>query len=405
MSAIRLLSVALLAVLAPGCATPRAEPQRAWLRVRTDFPGGSAAVQFIDQQNRTVQIKPASHPDRGWECWWYFKLSGIRPGETITVEVSGMNFALADQAHFSPDGRHWRHTTPGQRDAGKVTYTQRVDGHEAWFAWGPPFQLADARTLTRTAAWRCKDATVFTLTKSAEGRLVPALRVADANASQGRRPAVWVQARQHAWESGSSWVCKGFTDWLVSTDPRAESLRKRAEIFIVPVMDADNVERGAGGKNQKPQDHNRDWSQSPHWPEVRAAQAKIRELAAQGRFRLFVDLHNPAPNDREPMFFIVPKELLSDTEEANLERFLAAARAEMTGPLRLSANTRETGAGYDSNWERISKVWAQRHGGEGIVAVTLETSWNTPNSHVRGYEQIGRELGLAMERFLRDEGK
>jgi hypothetical protein len=385
-----------------GCVSPlrpvAGPPADGKLRVYTDFPGGSARVIELDHETRTVRLTPSPHPGRGWECWWYFKLTGVRPGETITVEVGGMNFALPDQAHFSPDGRRWQHTARGTREPGKVTYTQRVPGHEAWFAWGPPFQVADARSLVRRAAINCQDATVFTLTKSAEGRLVPALRVAPRRGTA--RDALWVQARQHAWESGSSWVGQGFTEWLVSGDPRAVALRERAEVFIVPIMDVDNVERGAGGKNQQPQDHNRDWSGSPHWPEVRAAQAKIRELAGQGRFRLFLDLHNPAPNDREPMYFIVPREQLDAPARHNLDQFLAASRAEMTGPLKLSAKTRETGANYDPNWERISKNWVQRNGGPGVVAVTLETSWNTPNSTVAGYEQIGRELGLAVERYL-----
>ena len=133
-----------------------------------------------------------------------------------------------------------------------------------------------------------------------------------------------------------------------------------------------------------------------HGPEVRAAQVKIREFAEGGRLRLYVDLHNPGPSDREPMFFIVPKALLQETGRASLNTFLAAARTEMVGPLTLSAKTRETGINYDPKWGDMSKVWIQRTGGENVVAVTLETSWNTPNSTVAGYEQSGRELGLAI---------
>ena len=61
-------------------------------------------------------------------------------------------------------------------------------------------------------------------------------------------------------------------EWLVSDDPRAETLRKAAKIYVVPIMDIDNVAIGAGGKDQKPHDHNRDWSDQPHWHSVAAAQ-------------------------------------------------------------------------------------------------------------------------------------
>ena len=60
----------------------------------------------------------------------------------------------------------------------------------------------------------------------------------------------------------------------------AETLRKRALITIIPIMDVDNVERGAGGKNQKPHDHNRDWWDMSVWPEVQAAMKQIAEAGA-----------------------------------------------------------------------------------------------------------------------------
>ncbi len=34
--------------------------------------------------------------------------------------------------------------------------------------------------------------------------------------------------------------------------------------------------------------------------------------------------------------------------------------------------------------------------------MTLETSWNTAHSTPDGYRRVGTELGLALERFLRE---
>ena len=79
---------------------------------------------------------------------------------------------------------------------------------------------------------------------------------------------VWIQARQHAWESGSSWVGKGLLDWAVSQDPLAVQLRRSTTIHFVPIMDVDSVAEGAGGKDAVPRVHNRDWDASPVYPEV-----------------------------------------------------------------------------------------------------------------------------------------
>ncbi len=372
-------------------------PQETSLRVVADFPGGSVRVEGIE--GRTVRVLPASHPGRGWDCWWYFRLEGIPAGAPLTLDVGGGVWATPDRAAWSLDGKEWRQTPPGVREKTRIRYTLEVPAATAWFAWGPPYVLADARAAVERAAAACPEAKAFELCRSRDGHSVPAVRV---GRIEGERFGIWVQARQHAWESGGSWVGQGFLDWIVSDDPRARELRGKAEIAVVPVMDADNVERGAGGKAQKPQDHNRDWSDEPHWPEVRAAQAGIKRLDAEGRFDFFVDLHNPGAGDKSPFFFVSPKDMLSEKGQANLRRFLDAAKEEIVGPLKHKGGVRESGKDYDPKaWERISKNWVTRSAKPHVVALTLETSWNTPESTAENYRRVGRKLGLAIEKYLR----
>ena len=126
-------------------------------------------------------------------------------------------------------------------------------------------------------------------------------------------------------------------------------------------------------------------------------------MDGEGRLDLFVDLHNPGANDLEPFFFVPPDELVSDLGRRNLEAFVSAARAEMTGPLAFRGRTRVSGSKYDPKWQAISKNWVAKNCQDHVVSVTLETSWNTPDSTTAGYEQIGRELGRAVERYLRGD--
>jgi hypothetical protein len=74
---------------------------------------------------------------------------------------------------------------------------------------------------------------------------------------------------------------------------------------------------------------------------------------------------------------------------------------ELTGPLRFHGATKESGPSYDRDWERIGKNWVTAHTADHVVALTLETPWNTRASTIAGYRQVGRELGLAIERYLR----
>jgi hypothetical protein len=166
-------------------------------------------------------------------------------------------------------------------------------------------------------------------------------------------------------------------------------------------MDVDNVHRGAGGKNQAPQDHNRDWSDAPHWRSVAAAQKAISDLDASGQFDLFIDLHNPGATDRAPYFYVPPKNLLSPVGHRNLQSFIRASKDSITGPLPFCGKVIASGARYDPKaWSAISKNWVAMHCREHVVAVTLETAWNTPQSTTAGYQQVGRELGIAINQYL-----
>ena len=85
--------------------------------------------------------------------------------------------------------------------------------------------------------------------------------------------------------------------------------------------------------------------------------------------------------------------------------FLEAAAAEIRGPLRISGRTRTSDAAYDPGWARISGNWVKAHTREHVVAVCLETSWNTPASTAENYLRVGRELGLAIARHLQETGR
>jgi len=65
-----------------------AQSSKTKLSVDIKFPGGSGIVQQIDQARRMVRITPSRHKNRGWPCWWYLKISGVKPGETITLVVT-----------------------------------------------------------------------------------------------------------------------------------------------------------------------------------------------------------------------------------------------------------------------------------------------------------------------------
>lgn len=385
------------------------------LKVSSDFPGGSAEVVKIDQQNRSITIRPAGDPQFGWPCWWYFRVKGVAPGESLTVIVDGSqmkqanggklsaSWALPEQAAFSVDGKTWSQTAPATRHKERYEWKQQLETDEAWFAWGPPFVPADGQALVDRLSRAHENVTAFELCKTRAGRVVPALVVSPEKEASGDRMAIWVQARQHAWESGGSWVGRGFIEWAVSDDPRAVALRENADIYYVPIMDVDNVATGNGGKNQVPHDHNRDWSESPRWNAVKAAKKSIMQLDQENRLVLFVDLHNPGANSKQPFFFIAPPELNTKRRKFLQDGFIAVCQQEMQEPLALDRSTPSTGPKYDKRWKEISSNWVRSTSREHVVGITLETCWNTPHSTPDGYMTVGRQLGLGIARYLKQD--
>ncbi|HEY1067284.1 MAG TPA: M14-type cytosolic carboxypeptidase, partial [Pirellulales bacterium] len=389
------------------------------LAVVADFEGASVAGVEIDDETRTINFTPGGDPLRGWPCWWYFRIDGVAPGETLTLNLRGSpavvdrpgsplqkplaaSWAMPEQATFSTDGKSWQHTEKGRRREEWMVYTLKPEAKSVYVAWGPPYTPSEAVKFVREMSEKHSFAHAEELCRSRADRSVPLLHVMEGDRKQEERFGVWVQARQHAWESGSSWVAQGFAEWLCSDDQEAAWLRQHAEVFLVPVMDVDNAATGNGGKDAAPQDHNRDWSSQPHWNETIAAQKKVGELIAAKRMDVFLDLHNPAPGD-PTFFYVLESSLLEEPTLKLRDRFieLAYSRISRIKPLvPMSNRPKTTGPEYHPLWRQISANWVSVNGNPHTVSVCLETIWNSPRSTTEGYRSVGANLAAAVKEFL-----
>jgi len=398
-----------------------ANAAHAQLRVSSDFESGSARVLAIDDRTQTVRITPAGDPKRGMPSWWYLRLDGVDSKRPLTLEVVAQKatlptsvpgktqslapyWALPTQAAYSTDGKAWRQTTPGEVMDGGAVYRVDEVTTTLWLAWGPPFTATDAATFVEQAGKAHPFAKAFTLGESREGRVVPGLKIAEGDRPAARRPAVWIIARQHAWEIGGTWVGIGFVEWLLGDEADAVALRRNAEVFFVPVLDVDHVATGDGGKHAEPQDHHLDWTETPHWPEVAAAQQHLRDTADEGRLALFLDLHNPSPGAKLETFYVAHPPQVTEPVAALQERFLAGAR-DAFGEIRL-LDTKPTAPEELEIWERNRQrgclPWVRAHGNPHTVAFTIETPWNTSRGTSAGYRDAGEILARVTARYLRD---
>ncbi|NWY40900.1 CBPC4 carboxypeptidase, partial [Sylvia atricapilla] len=108
------------------------------------------------------------------------------------------------------------------------------------------------------------------------------------------RPYVFLTARVHPGESNSSWVMKGTLEFLVSTDPIAELLRKCFIFKIVPMLNPDGVIHGNLRCSLSGDDLNRQWltPSSQLHPTIYHTKGLLYYLSSIGRAPLvFCDYH------------------------------------------------------------------------------------------------------------------
>lgn len=389
------------------------------LTVDSKFEGASIAEVKIEDASHTISFMPGGDPVRGWPCWWYFRVNGTLPGETITLRLHGSTatvpkagsplskalaaaWAMPAQATFSLDGKTWRHTDKGIRDGEWMIYTLKPESASAYVAWGPPYTPETSANFVREMSLKSPHAKAEELCRSREDRAVPMLHVQEGELPKEKRFGVWVEARQHAWESGSSWVAQGFAEWLLSADADAAWLRQHAEIYLVPIMDIDNTATGNGGKEADPHDHNRDWSAAPVWKESAAAQKMVSAWVKEGRMDIFLDLHNPGPTD--PIhFYTLPDDFLKEPMASLRTRFIQLTRAriaKITPPMPMLDKPKISGANYHPLWRQISNNWVSVNGNPQTVSLCLETTWNSPSSTTDGYRKVGANLAAAVKEYL-----
>ena len=387
------------------------------LQVSSDFPGGSAGVLSIDPASNTVHITPAGDPKRGWPCWWYFRLDGVDTNKPLVLEVTAnqgivqtgtsgktrkfpADFSLPEYAAISTDGTNWEHTERGEKQGSHSVYSISASTSTLWLAWGPPFTLKEDNQLIENTCTLCPDAKSFVLAHTRGGRPVPGVRISQPGATSDPRYTVWIQARQHAWESGSSWVARGFAEWLVSNDPAAKSLRQKADIVIIPIVDVDSVETGQGGKEQIPHDQDEDWSPTPYFPEVAAGMKSLSALAKADRLDLFLDLHNPGYGARDIDFYLPAGPLLFPARVANNDNFFRIVQEQMTGAIKFNGRIGPDGKTYDPVVDTSVDTWTAAQCQPHTISFTMEIPWNISASTASGYLKVGAQLGRSIGLYL-----
>lgn len=379
------------------------------LSAHTDFPGGGGIIEQVDSVRKVIRFQPHNERDGGWgQVWWYFRVDGLTPGQTLTLELNRgqpLSEGVNTQAYWSADQRVWQQTEPGQAitDGSNrlFVYRQPVERSSLWFAYNIPYLPDQIETLRQDARLLGADARFFELCRSRKNRSVPALELISKKPGTQDRYGIWLQARAHAFESGTSWVLHELARWLLSRDPEAQKLRSIADITVVPVVDVDGVVEGRNGKNQHPHDHNRDWQQTPaHWEEVRAIQTGLSALIRQNKLDLFIDIHGPGQGSHAYFIAPLPRVLPNDRQRANQTAFFDSLNAsELTKEVQKTQSMDQFYYSLREINPQTAAGWVTRTA-PSVVSMTLEVNMSAPLSTQEGYRLEGQALGRRIARYF-----
>jgi hypothetical protein len=282
---------------------------------RTDFEGGSLGkVEMLaDGRLRCHVVGQTDERGRNRQAsWYFFRMDGVKHRDVTLLltnfvgEYNDKPGACAMNADtipvFSADGERWQHfnAMAWDNERKEATLKFRPEQDTIWVAHVPPYTTTRLQRLL-TEAQRHPAARVEVIGRTVEGRDLHLVTVREPRVPDGEKRSVWLIARQHAWETGTSFVMEGALRFIMSAEPKASQLRRRVIFKLVPMMDPDGCANGRVRFNANGFDVNRHWDvvdpRDPQFarrmPEIWSVKGVIFDWVDSGRaVDLMLNLHN-----------------------------------------------------------------------------------------------------------------
>lgn len=248
--------------------------------------------------------------------WFLFRLDDV-DGRELTLRLTSFKGEYNDRPAnspagdwfrpvFSEDGETWKHFEQAAWDAAKdeLTITVRPAGNTVWIGHLPPYPVSRLEQLLGSLA-RSPDTRIEVIGHSVLGRPLHLVTVTNFARPDAGKNVVWLQARQHAWETGTSFVLEGALKFVTSDAPEARRWRDETIFKFIPMLNPDSVARGEVRFNANGFDPNRQWSdvdlRDRRWleriPEIWYAKQAVLAQHARQPIDLMVNLHNTEMNE------------------------------------------------------------------------------------------------------------
>ena len=281
----------------------------------TNFEGGSLGkIETLgDARFRcAVQGQYDEHGRNRQANWYYFRVDGAKGRDValtltdLVGEYDGKPGACPMTPDtipvFSEDDTHWTYFPTMDWDDQKkeATLKFRPTADRIWIAHVPPYTHQRLLHLLDELD-RLPAARIEVIGKTAQGRDLHLITVGSAEKPDPIKKTVWLMARQHAWETGTSYVMEGALRFITSADAMARELRDTLNFKFMPMMDPDGCATGKVRFNANGYDLNRHWDEVnlsrkeflEKMPEISYVKKAILNHANSGHsLDLLLNLHN-----------------------------------------------------------------------------------------------------------------
>ncbi len=223
------------------------------------------------------------------------------PGSKLTLEFRNLDNVWNSQPgsvarelktlSISEDGRTWRQVPTDSLPNDRVQLRVEMRGPHLYIARIEPYRLSDLDRLIGSIRGHAL-VKIEPIGKTVGGRDLELVHIGNPAA----RYRLFVRARAHPWESGSSWVAQGLIQRLLAGDTSAKTFLETYSVSILPLANKDGVARGGTRFNLLGKDLNRNWDKpaDPQLsPENAALERWLESAIKAGRApHLAVELHN-----------------------------------------------------------------------------------------------------------------
>jgi len=299
----RFFALSVLCLLLPSFC-PAAE-----ISLRSDFEGGMLGpVKQISEAHFLCSVPGQADQDgRNRQPSWYSFSVNEAKGREVKVTLTdlrgeynykpgGVSINEASPPVVSADGINWHHLTTMTFDKSndQASFTLIPESDHVMVAHIEPYTASRVNQLLAEIRGH-PDLKDEVIGKSVEGRDLHLLTISRPAVNHSGKPVIWLMCRQHAWESGTSFVGEGAIKFLLSDE--GEAFRDRVVFKIFPMLDPDGCADGGVRFNRNGYDLNRNWDTADPsnlesrrlMPEICAAKKAMIDF---GRMDFFLTLHN-----------------------------------------------------------------------------------------------------------------